>query len=75
MTISETKGIRLSKHANKVIGTVHHHSTSVNLMNTILTFTFPFKKEYKERFVATGIQENVRDMMGSVFMTGRNARS
>lgn len=48
---------------------VNHESTFLNLVKTVLNFAIAFEKEYDEKFVATGVVDIAKDMIGSDILT------
>lgn len=67
VAFQESKELQLSKRTNKATGTVHGDSTLVGLMKIVLSIFITFQ-EYNEKFVATGIMNNVKDMMARDFL-------
>lgn len=75
VAMSEGEGFKLNKFANKVTGIGRSGSTVVDLMKTVLNFATIFENKYSQKFVATGIMDIVKVMMGSAFLTEMNVQS
>lgn len=57
----------MCKLANNETGIVLHGPTVLDLMKTTLNFDISFKEEYNKKFVATGIVEITKEVIGSDF--------
>lgn len=74
MAISSAEEIKLSKSSNRVIGIEHRDSTFMYFMKKVLNLTTTFKKEYNYKFFTTSVDDTVKHMTGSTFLTGMNVQ-
>lgn len=68
MAVRKAEDIRLSMLVNAVSVIVHRGTTVVDLLKTNLNFAVVFKKEYREKFIASRTLHMEKDIMGSVIL-------
>lgn len=73
--IGKSEGIKLSELPNKVTETVLSDSTIFALIKQFPNFATVSEKEHNKKFVTTSIVNIVKDISGSVFLTGRGIQS